>query len=262
MEAVAWKKVTASNNPTAGSSKQIDLTDTATLEVGMYVGIKDGSNSEIARITAVVTNTSITVATLANSYTTPDVYGYRARATALTKQDGVYVQNGATNKRYCGSITIGSTTGQTEDSLQKRNIWNYYNRVNRPLRVTEATASWNYSSTTITPWNGTENNRVEATCGVVEDAITALMQIFSSNSTTTPRQVSAGMGLNSVAAYSFGLQGTDYVASNNAHNVTSFGTGFVGLGFNYIMALQAGAGTETQTWWSGGTSGIQGMWRG
>ncbi len=142
LEAVAWKKVTATNSPTSGSSKTINLADTSTLAVGMEVTIKDGSNSEVAVITAVVLNTSITVASLTNSYTLPDVYGFQTRATALTTQSGIYVKNGATARRYLGTIRITTTTGQTEDSISRRFVYNAYNQVDRKLYCYDPTNSW------------------------------------------------------------------------------------------------------------------------
>jgi hypothetical protein len=70
----ADEPVTATNNPTAGNSKAINLSNTALFAVGMEVGIEDVSHDEIATISAITPNVSITVATLAYSYTTPNIY--------------------------------------------------------------------------------------------------------------------------------------------------------------------------------------------
>ena len=56
------------------------------------------------------------------------------RATALTTQDGVYVKSGATTRRYLGTIRTTTTTGQCEDSVNSRFVWNHYNQVKRYLR--------------------------------------------------------------------------------------------------------------------------------
>ena len=50
------------------------------------------------------------------------------RATSLTTQDGVYVKSGATTRRYIGTIRTTGTTGQCEDSTDRRFVWNYYNQ--------------------------------------------------------------------------------------------------------------------------------------
>lgn len=70
------------------------------------------------------------------------------RATSLTAQDSIYVKTGAINRRYLGTIRTTSSTGQCEDSVTKRFVWNYYNREERLLRKyiygswTYATAAW------------------------------------------------------------------------------------------------------------------------
>lgn len=148
MESLAYKKVTATNSPTAGASKTINLSDTSTLVVGMEVTVRDGSGSEVSNITAVVSNTSITVDNLTNSYTLPDVYGYLARATAVTQQNGVWVKSGDATRRLLGSIRIDrATTGQTQDSATERLIVNAVNRVRKHLFCIDTVDSYTYTST-------------------------------------------------------------------------------------------------------------------
>lgn len=88
------------------------------------------------------------------------------RATALTTQDGVYVLTGDTTKRYVGSFRTTGVSGQTESSLTKRYLWNYYNRINLELFVSDAAASWNYTTATIRQANGAATNQVETMTGV------------------------------------------------------------------------------------------------
>lgn len=66
----------ATNSPTAGVNKPITLTSTTNLINGATVRIEDDSNSEDAVINTLVLNTSIQIATLVNSYTTPRVYAW------------------------------------------------------------------------------------------------------------------------------------------------------------------------------------------
>jgi hypothetical protein len=73
---------TATNNPTAGINKVITLTDTTNFIVGKTVKVENADSPgtfEYAEITAVNANASITVATLANSYTRPYVYAWTAK---------------------------------------------------------------------------------------------------------------------------------------------------------------------------------------
>lgn len=69
--------ITATNSPTAGANKTINVPDTANFINGNTVRIEDASNAENAVINAVpVANTSIQVATLVSSYATPRVYAW------------------------------------------------------------------------------------------------------------------------------------------------------------------------------------------
>lgn len=90
------------------------------------------------------------------------------RATALTTQDGVYVKSGATDRRYLGTIRTTSTIGQCEDSITKRFVWNYYNRVQKKLQKIDNTQH-TYAVATYRAWNNDTDQKFEYICGVVED---------------------------------------------------------------------------------------------
>ena len=151
LEALAWQSGVSNNNPASGTNVVIGLTNTSGVAVGDPVTINGGGHNEVAFVTAVVTNTSITVATLVNSYTTPTVY-FNSRATILswqsgTPQNGVLVKSVDTTRRYLGSFraTGGNTT---EDSAANRFLFNQYNQVPRHLLAqnsanqTTASAAW------------------------------------------------------------------------------------------------------------------------
>lgn len=95
-----------------------------------------------------------------------------ARATALTTQNGVKVLSGAGNAkyRYVGTVRMQST-GLCEDSVLRRFVWNYYNRVSRKLLVTDATNSWSDTNTAWHALNSSTANRVEVVIGVSEDVV-------------------------------------------------------------------------------------------
>lgn len=243
LEALAWKKVTSGSSPTSGASKTLNLTDTATLAVGMNVTIKDGSNSEVANITAVVASTSITVASLTNSYTTPDVYGYLARATALTTQDGVYVKTGAADRRYAGTICITGTAGQCEDSLARRLVWNYYNRIARRLFKTDAT-SHAYTSGTIRAWNNSNSNRVEFVLGVQEDSL----EVGSSSDMQGGAEIFVYLSMDAVAGGYLDAQNIVISNGNYSTNPTrNYGRAShqPGIGYHYYQQNEQGGTTGT-----------------
>ena len=67
------------------------------------------------------------------------------RSTSLTTQDGVLVKSGSPEKRYLGTVHINSTGGQSDDSVHKRFLWNYYNRRPWSDYDEETTDSWTLS---------------------------------------------------------------------------------------------------------------------
>ena len=89
------------------------------------------------------------------------------RATNIVLQDGIYVKSGTVTRRYLGTIRTTGTTGQCEDSVTKRFVWNYYNRSNRLLN-NEITTDWTYATNTWRPLNNTIN-AVEIVYGLSSD---------------------------------------------------------------------------------------------
>ena len=82
------------------------------------------------------------------------------RATALTKQDGVYVKTGSTGRRFVGTIRTTSTIGQCEDSVTKRLVANYYNARRRRL-YKETGAGHSYSVADWRAWNNDSAQKLE-----------------------------------------------------------------------------------------------------
>lgn len=95
-----------------------------------------------------------------------------ARATALVMQNGILCKTGALTRRYVGSFRTTSTSGQTEDSEQRRFLWNYYNRLERIGKSWNTTASWTYATETWQECNGgTGQVRHEYVTGVAEEIL-------------------------------------------------------------------------------------------
>lgn len=139
------------------------------------------------------------------------------RATALTRQNGVLVKTGATTRRYLGTFYTTSTT-TTEDSLAKRFLWNYYNRVRRGVRVV-ITTGYSYGTNTIRQANGATTSQVEIVTGVAEDAISLAID----------QGITPGAGT-VVAVFGFGLDSTTTFDTTNgilsSNKATGVGTSF------------------------------------
>jgi hypothetical protein len=168
------------------------------------------------------------------------------RATALAVQNGVYVKSGATNRIYLGSFyatTAGN--GQSEDSIAKRWVWNYYNRVIRSMRVLETTASWTY--TTNAAWRqarASTANQLDFVVGVSEDAVNARVTSRMTAPDATLREWGVGIGLDSTT-----VDSSSHLTHTNG-NSTQFA---VGLAF-YTATIAPGH--HTLVWLEANQTGV------
>lgn len=235
LESLIWKTVAATNNPSAGSSVVINMTDTGDLAVGREVTVKDGSNSEICRVTAVVSNTSITVATLVNSYTTPDIYGFNTRATALTLNSGIWVKTGDATRRYLGTIRITPTAGQCEDSTTRRYVWNMHNRRPRRLKAVDTTDSWVGTGAWRTA-NGSTTYGV-ALVGLVIGINDDMLKAFSHYvmSVATNNNIYMGFSLDTITTNVCDIWGTTFQQYGSIATHHEF---YPGIGAHYIASME------------------------
>jgi hypothetical protein len=135
------------------------------------------------------------------------------RATSLTTEDGVYVKTGDTQQRYLGSFRTTGVSGQTEDSVTKRYLWNYYHRVRRPLLRQETTASWAYTTATIRQANAAAANQVEVVIGVQEAEIDLSLSAIAVND-TGGTAFGVGIGEDSTSTYASECVGGQLVNAN------------------------------------------------
>lgn len=93
-----------------------------------------------------------------------------AQASVPVRYDGYWVRPGNTSRRWLGTIGIGSTVGQCEDSQLNRHCWNLHNQVERSLYVYDSTASWAVAVVN-RPWNNNTANRVSFVRGLNEKPV-------------------------------------------------------------------------------------------
>ncbi len=89
--------------------------------------------------------------------------GSSARNQAIGRRNGVLVKT-ADNRRLLGTIRTTST-GQTEDSRQRRLVWNVHNKRVRTIAAQEPAAAWTYTTTAWRYVNNNSNNKIEVVCG-------------------------------------------------------------------------------------------------
>jgi hypothetical protein len=98
------------------------------------------------------------------------------RATSLTMTNGVYLKTGALTRRYLGTIRTTSTT-TTEDSANKRLVWNFNNRVSKNIYVADATGNWVYSTAAWRYANNNSNNKIEFVAGIALDSVSCNLTV-------------------------------------------------------------------------------------
>lgn len=182
------------------------------------------------------------------------------RATALAYQDGILVKSGAATRRYLGTFYTTSTT-QTEDSVLKRFLWNYYNRAIRPMARKESTATWTYAvAATWRQANGATANKVEVVVGVAEDAV-SLNVISASYGSTAGDYAAVDIGINSTTTPAGTHAVGQYVATNYTMPHMANLETLPAVGYSYFAWLEFVNNTNVHTFQGNGgncQSGIQG----
>lgn len=213
--------------------------------------------------------TELSIAVPATTSTLYDVFAYAnagvvtleltawtndtTRATALTTQNGVLVKTGALTRRYLGSFRTTGVSGQTEDSLTKRYVWNYYHRVRRELRRIETTDSWTYTLLAYQQANASAANQVDVVIGVAEVLLSLQVVGISSNDTGgAGLRGNVNIGEDGTTA----LSGANFVLLEPAPMVTAttvYTTSarlekYPAVGRHYYTWLESSTATGATTW--------------
>lgn len=160
-----------------------------------------------------------------------------ARGTALAYQDGVLVKSGAATRRYVGTICITGTTGQCEDSLTKRLVWNYYNRCARRLYKTDANAHA-YTTGAYQAWNADATVRVELVLGVLEDVLNFGLVAEALCTGAVGAYVNLGEDSTTTAFDSLSNYGTTINAAVNRSGVAL--SRYPAVGYHYYQIIEFG----------------------
>ena len=156
------------------------------------------------------------------------------RAVQIFKQDGVYVKAGNPTRRYLGTVRTGPSTGVLEDGFRKRLIWNYYNRVRRPVLATDTTDSWTYTSSAWRQANNNPLNQVEIVCGAAEDGIDLYVAGLGVGGTDP----GVGIGLNTTTSVSLLSGITPGPSATNAYNRLTWT--YVSEGYHFYAWIERG----------------------
>ena len=168
------------------------------------------------------------------------------RATALVLQDGILSKTGALTRRYLGSFRTTAVAGQTEDSVAKRWVWNYYNRVPRRMARFETTATWAYTTATIRQQNGSTLNQLDCLVGWPEITVDAT---YHASAAVTVAGVTIGIGEDSTTVFSTNATGT-FIQEQGAGvavadcRIIVYPT----VGRHFFAMLERGNGTDSGAW--------------
>lgn len=171
------------------------------------------------------------------------------RATNITLQDGVYCQSGSLTRRYLGTFRTTSSTGQTEDSLLRRYLWNNYNRVQRQLLVTDSTDSWTYATASYRSLNNSTNNRVQFVIGVNENLVELRHYLTSITQGVTP-----GIALDSTTANNAVIRSLTASAAASQVGISEY-RGYPGIGYHYLQLTEQGNGSTATIYGDAGVPG-------
>ena len=158
------------------------------------------------------------------------------RATALVRQDGVLCKTGALEYRYLGTVRT-SAAGETSDTLLKRFVWNFYNRVERKIEIEDDTDSWTYNTDTWRQMRAETANKIECVIGLDEKLINIIFSCHVSLGAAEGAQIS--IGLDSITAFSGDASvGRAYSTDIRQGNVDSYYLGYSGIGYHYYAPLE------------------------
>ncbi len=238
-----------SGTPVSTSNQTAKTTVYYAPYIGTYIALYNGSSWTY--LSFIETSVSVPATT-----STPfDIFAYNnsgtlaletvnwssdtARATALTLQNNIYVKTGDTTRRYLGTGRTTSSSGQCEDSVTNRLLYNYYNRVIRHLFRGEAT-SHTYTTASFRPWNNNSStSQVTFICGVLESSMLVTVQ---ARLTLNTSQCVVSVGLNgstSSALYDFlGGTGSTVLISGTS------GLVLPALGYNTLIPIELGGSSS------------------
>lgn len=183
-------------------------------------------------------NSGTLTLTLSNAWTSNTV-----RNEALTTQDGILVKSGATTRRYLGTIRSTSTT-TTEDSALRRFVWNYRNQSERPLKVSDSTDNWNFTTDTFRSYDNSTANRVEFVVGWSESPVMLMFAAIITNS-TAGFAGRTGIGLDVTNASNADIFPGTGSQGSFSNPIYSMYYSFPGIGYHFLQLVEARGGTGT-----------------
>lgn len=242
---------------------------------GNTIGLYNGANWDIVNFTT----TPLSLGTM-SSGSLYDVFAYNnngslalelgpawtnsmSRNVALTVKDGVLCKGDALSRRYLGTIRATTST-TTDDTLDRRYIWNVSNRVERPIYYVPSPAiNWTYSSNNFRRIANSNSFEISIVNGLSEDILKLKTVISASSNDSAAYYTSIGSG-NQLVPAAFAVADRAYLTYSFEYASQAFFDHFAPLGYsNFYPVERCSFGTAYLNA-GGGQSyfgGIIGSWR-
>lgn len=259
---------------TAASGQPITTSDVATTRifytpfVGNLINIYDGSANWVLYTYSEIgltmpTSTAVYDVYITNSsgsltLTTQAWNGDFARQTSsLVIQNGMGVNGNALNQLYLG--TVYSSSGVVRDQAAFRYLYNWYNQVDRPMRVVSSSNAWSYSTNAVRQANADAANALSFVVG--GPAMVRMDLQHAARATSAAYiEMATGIGVNTTTVFT--TSGTnDYLAVSSAATawqpLTARYVGYPAIGRNTFNWLEFVNGNVTSaTFGNTGSVGI------
>lgn len=140
------------------------------------------------------------------AYWTGSAIALEITSTGTDTVEGVKVQSGDRTKRYVGFVLTGSSSGSATDNPQYRQLFSWYNRIRKGIRVAVEGAGHTYNSSTERSWGGTD--RLVEVCtgptldGMTDNIFAIVMSNHNAGAAGSNAYVTLGLNSTSVGALS------------------------------------------------------------
>jgi len=172
------------------------------------------------------------------------------RAPAIARHAGYGTKSDDVTKLYLGTCRTTGTSGNCEDSVTNRFVWNMFNQEVRSFRKAHTGSGYTYSTATYRQTNNDSANQVNFVVGLAGGYLEVdSLQLLSS--TVADSNAHCGVGLDSTSVNA----GVAMIVCNSTALVMCVGhlaTIITAVGMHSAVGLERGAGSGTQTWFSSG----------
>lgn len=187
---------------------------------------------------------------IANCFNAANNYG------PVSANQGTYLGTFYATANGQTSYTLGgAASGGTAGLI---GIWNMYNRIGVPATVTDSGTVYTYTTATIRQQRASAGMQVSFVRGL-DEGTAELKSNVDSTGVAVAASVIFGIGLDSTSAFvassSAAFMQTQVATTANIY-LTTFYTGYPGLGFHTLTALEKGDGTNANLINNGHTSGV------